>query len=69
MSDQEIEISALEVYAMVVARDALFEQLLQLIHGPELAAMWEATVDEIDHAIRHGLLKDVLGINETDDAT
>lgn len=59
MSDQEIEISALEVYAMVIARDALIEQLLTLAVGPGLAAIYESSTGEIDRQIRNGLLSGV----------
>lgn len=58
MSD--LEISALEVYSMVVARDALIEQLLTVAAGPAIASLWNVATAEIDREVRNGLLKDIM---------
>lgn len=59
MSEHEIEISALEVYAMVIARDALIGQLLTLAVGPEMAEIWERTTEEFDRQVRNGLIDNI----------
>jgi hypothetical protein len=59
MSEPEIQISPLEVYAMVIARDALLEQIFTVSHGTELANLWNRATGEIDHAIRTGLLSTI----------
>lgn len=58
MSD--IEITPLEVYAMVIARDALLEQILTMIGAPELATLWRHATDEYDHQIRNGLMDQII---------
>lgn len=59
MSDSEIEISALEVYSMIIARDNLVEQLLTVLAGPALATIWRTSTAEIDSQIRNGLVDQI----------
>jgi hypothetical protein len=59
MSERDIEISALEVYAMVIARDALIEQLLTLTVGEQLAEIWQQATQEFDSQIRNGLIDNI----------
>jgi hypothetical protein len=58
--ESRFQISALEVYAMVIARDVLIAQLLTATSGPELASIWERSTGEIDQQIRGGLVSDIV---------